>query len=466
MAGYRIPIVMFIALIAVSSADAQNVLMRRTNTAGNWRLYVNNNGVLFNQSDRDHLLHDGVGGFWFEPSGTMDSMIFGAGIWLGGLRHRGEALHPHVEYSYEPNHGVGGFVPGSVVYDGDKVDTSQAGRDNYHVYRSSDIAGPAWPIRSVNGLAHYIHEPLSRTSAGPPATIGDEDVFAVYKDTDPTWASDSIGDPFRLEVRTQVATWRTGLLKDVALVHSEIIYSGQDTVFEPVVATVIDADILNENDDQLKRVQQNEGALAAVFYTANSTTEPMLGVTMFGQQGPHRTTTGITVMRYWDIFSDPTTDSERYDFLTDQRHDLVLSREGDARLLLSSKSTEPWLPGDTIDFDFVLFAKPASGSKELSALDSAAMLGIAEKLTSHYFSNTLGDLYVNPATGPAGNSLKFERFGDRLVAHDARAQLFDILGRNVLNPAILGDSADFDLNGLPRGCYYLVAGGKSVKVIR
>jgi hypothetical protein len=250
-------------------------------------------------------------------------------------------------------------------------------------------------------------------------------------------------------------------LKDVALVHSEIIYSGKDTVFDPVVATVIDADIFYEGDDRLKRVQQNEGALAAVFYTDGSTTEPMLGVTMFGQQGPHRTTTGITVMRYWDIYSDPVTDSERYSFLIDQRHDLVLSQKSDARLLLSSKSSEPWIPGDTIDMDFVLFAQPASGQPELSTADSIAMLNIAQQLTQHYFANTLNELYVRPQVA----RLPIERVGDRVLVADRTANLIDLLGRTVNHGEPGAEYQEFDLHSLPRGVYFVVANTGTAKAL-
>lgn len=449
-------------LLLATNSYGQDLFMRRMNSVGNWRLYVNNNGILFNQSDAQHIMHDGVGGFWYEPSGRLDSMIFGAGLWLGGFRHRGDSLAPHVEYSYEPNHGVGGFAPGSVVYDGDAVDTSDKGRDNYRIYRSTDLAGPAWPVRQIGDRAAYVNDPLARIAAGPAATIGHEDVFAVYKDTDPRFAYDSIGDPFRLEIRTQVATWRSGLLKDVALVHNEIIYSGRDTVFEPVVAVVVDGDIFFEGDDRLKRVARNEGALAAVFYTDQSTTEPMMGVTTFGQGGPRRTTTGITVMRYWDIYSDPTTDSQRYDFLTDQRHELELSRKGDARLLLASKSSEPWYPGDTITFDFVLFAQPASGIPELSTIDSSNMLRIAELLTSHYFTGTLPQLKVRPE--PAQPD--FRRVGNTLFVQDASARLLDVLGRNVGQPEPAQSGLVFDLTPLVPGCYFLSSESGLVKISR
>jgi hypothetical protein len=167
-------------------------------------------------------------------------------------------------------------------------------------------------------------------------------------------------------------------------------------------------------------------------------------------------------VRYWAIGEDPTTDSARYEFLVDPRHDLELSDRDDARLLMSSRSSQPWLPGDTIDFDFVVFAHAATGDAEMSATDSSLMLGIAEKLTSHYFAHTLGELFVRPVS----ETRNFQVIGRRVIVDDQEAELLDVLGRRVAVGRERGAKLEFDLSPLPSGSYYLRSGMSIYRIVR
>src|ERR1019366_4099014 len=120
------------------------------------------------------------------------------------------------------------------------TDTSQMAREKYGVYRSDDPAGvgPPWPLRTVNGKSEYIDSVALRESAGPMNVLGDEDMFLLYKDSDPNSSS----DPFDLEVRTRTSFWGEGLLKNVVTVENQIVYAGTDTIFDPVIALVVDGD--------------------------------------------------------------------------------------------------------------------------------------------------------------------------------------------------------------------------------
>src|SRR5579883_492206 len=268
------------------SAQAQDLFMRRSNSLGHWTAYMTNNGALFTQSDIFSLTVTPGGALWHNGGSVSDTVIYGAGLWIGGLRRRNGVLMPHTEYSYNPNDGHSIFVPGSIIYDGGPIDSSQQARDKYRLYRSTDLVGPAWPLRIVNGQPAYIDSVPLRTTAGPPSTLGDEDLFTIYKDSDPTAIYDTLVDPFSLEVRSRISFWDHGLLKDVAIVQNEIIYTGEDTVFNPVVAMVVDGDINYPGDDRTKGVQ-NEGIQATVFFTDQSSTDPLLGAMVLeAQHGP------------------------------------------------------------------------------------------------------------------------------------------------------------------------------------
>jgi hypothetical protein len=438
----------------VSSLHAQDLEMRRSNSVGNWIGYLNNNGSLFNQSDSNHLsvLGFGAGGLW-TGLGRFDTVVFGAGLWIGGLRNRSGSLAPHTEFSYNPNTALSEFAPGSLLYDGAVTDTLPAARDKYRVYRSDDLAGPSWPLRMVNGKTAYIDDPTLRDAAGAKAVFGDEDMFLIYKDSDP----DSITDPFGLEVRSQVSFWRSGLLANVVIVQNEIVYSGNDTIFDPVVALVVDGDINYPKDDRTKGVQ-DEGTRATVFFTDQSTTDPLLGVTVLAaQHGTGRLDAGVSSLRYWDLNDDPVSDSDRYTFLTEPRHDTALSIIGDARILMSSLSPVPLAPGDTVDFDYALYVQPATGPA-LTAVDSANMLQTARIIVANYRTGSMGALAVREQPtistemeaypNPASNQLYVWNAIGRMM-------LFDMLGRQVAVAQTEFNQAVFDVRTLPAGVYFV-----------
>src|SRR4051794_3083908 len=102
-------------MLHVCDVSAQDLFMRRTNSVGNWKAQINNNGLLFNESDTTHFPPSGAGGLWFDPQNNLDTVVFGCGMWIGGLRKSGDTLAPHVEYSYDPNSATSVFVPGSVL---------------------------------------------------------------------------------------------------------------------------------------------------------------------------------------------------------------------------------------------------------------------------------------------------------------------------------------------------------------
>src|SRR5574340_860339 len=76
-------------------AHAQDLEMRRSNTVGNWIGHLNNNGSLFNQTDSNHLpiFGLGAGGVW-TGLGRFDTVVFGAGLWFGGLRDSAGIMVP------------------------------------------------------------------------------------------------------------------------------------------------------------------------------------------------------------------------------------------------------------------------------------------------------------------------------------------------------------------------------------
>jgi hypothetical protein len=455
-----------LALLTIcTSTRAQDFNMRRQNTVGNWRANVQNNGTLLNASDTANTV---PGGVWLNPSGTYDTLVFGGGLWVGGQRKVGDHLEPRVAFSYEPNHGASRCRPGSAIYDTRFGDTAQAARDKYRVYRSTDGVAPAWPVRETSSGPRYIDDVSARVAAGPPSVLGDQDMFIVYKDTDPLlW--DSGGAPLGIEIRTQLSFWKGGIGQNVIVVRNSIINTQSDTIFSPTVSLALDGDVNNPHDDRLKGVQ-NEGVRGAVFFTELSTTDPFLGVVLLaGQHNSHRPDVGLTSLHYWTISEDPKDNAARLAFMTTHYMDTGTSVVGDARMLMSSASDEALAPGDTLNFDYAFFAVPASGRVALDPKDSARVLGTALQISSYYNQGALRGLSVGPNRQPASRTgvypnpareTAYIALPNDRSSHEIR--LYDALGRAVLTKSLeLGaKNAVLDLTNLPAGVYQITIDGQ------
>ncbi len=443
--------------------------MRRSNSVGAWEAQVNNNGVLFNQSDSVHPVPDGWGGFWLNQNGVQDTMIYGAGLWVGGVRKFGGVDAPHVEGTYTPSIFFGSeFVPGSLIYGGTAIDSSQAGRDKYRVYRSTDVVGPSWPLRMVNGISTYVDDPLQRAAAGPKAVLSDEDMFIVYKDSDTSVYSDPNPRPFGFEVRTQLCFWKKGLLKDVILLHNQLLYRGKDTIFEPVVGFCIDGDVQFENDDQVRTVT-SEGTRSIVFYTDSSSTDPLLGVMVLtGNTATSRPALSLRSIRYWDIEDDPASDSDRYALLSGGGIAHSTLRRGDARALIVAGSSQPVAPGDTLQFDVAIYGANGVGPA-LNPADTLQMVRIADEISAGYYSHTLQDAVrlstptipsVTMTPNPVDRRLVVE-----VIAHSETftnavevLKLFNAVGAEVKQGLITSGIGSLEVEDLPSGIYALSLG--------
>jgi hypothetical protein len=441
-------------------ANAQDYEMRRTNSVGNWTMNLENEGHFFNADD-SVLRPVFPGSYWRNPRGGSDTLIFGGGIWVAARRRVNGSLLPAVSYGYEPNGAGNIFVPGSSINDGAFGDTTQVAREKYKLYRSTDQTLPLWPVRLTPTGPHYIDDVNARQSAGPAYVIGDEDMFAVYKDSDPRAHTDPSNHlQVGLEVRSTMSFWRKGHGADVVVVHNEIIHTAADTLFDPVVGLALDGDIGNPKDDRLKGVQ-NEAVHGAVFFTEASMSDPFLGVVLLsGQHNHHREDAGLTTLKYWNMTEDPKSDSARFAFMTSGARDTGTSQVGDARLLMASASHEILRGFDTLYFDYAIFAVAPSGKFALDPSDSARVLHFAEEITNDYTSGKLSqlnvpktvfasglDVYPNPACDVA--TVSFSSNKSEVV------RLFDVMGREVRSYQFVGGRGSLDLRGLASGRYFL-----------
>ncbi len=453
--------------IESNSANAQDYRMRRTNSVGHWVMNIENEGHFYNADDS--VFHPRFpGAYWQNPQGGIDTLIFGGGIWIAAKRRVAGQLQAAVSYSYEPNRAFDIFVPGSTINDGIYGDTSQPARERYKVYRSTDQTLPVWPVRLTSTGPHYIDDVSQRVSAGPPFVVGDEDLFAIYKDSDPNqYLATNTLLAAGVEVRSQLSFWRTGHGADVVIVRNEIIHTAADTLFDPVVGLALDGDINKPDDDRLQGVS-NEAVHGAVFYTDQSTTDPYLGVVMLsGQHNSHRQDAGLTTLKYWNINEDPVNDTDRFNFLTSGAWDSRTSAVGDARLLMASASHEMLLGFDTLYFDYALYAVPSSGKPALDPTDSARVLHFAEEISNDYGTGKLSHLNGVPMQGSVSSFSVYPnpaRDWTTVTLSSQKSEivrLFDIMGREVGDFVSQSGRANIDLRGLATGSYFLRVPGES-----
>ncbi len=224
-------------------------------TKGNIELTVTNNGIV------GHDLVTKKSGFIW-PRGSNAQYLYGGGFIL--LREQmaaGETSHLP-EYSYNFMYAVSWFVPGSIS-DGILLDSSMASK--YRVYSSTNYdkysgveqsggTGPKWPIWTDEGYlgsfyGDYKVDESDRTSTlSKPLFKSDEDIVAIYKDTDTNVNPISViyNNIIReagIEAETRVYSYDNEEQKNVVFINWVITNNTANDIKSLSFAPVFDIDI-------------------------------------------------------------------------------------------------------------------------------------------------------------------------------------------------------------------------------
>ncbi|MGE3801412.1 MAG: hypothetical protein AB7H80_10355 [Candidatus Kapaibacterium sp.] len=344
------------------------------------------------------------GFFW--PTGTGRAYMYGGGFWFGTKKRlpTDNTLKEYTALSYNPNTGLSWFVPGPVTqpYTTSKVDTTYQGILNNRLYISTDYrnttgvpndtndvvnGGPRWPVwhtqeKEEGGKNHYFGDiifpvgdrTLDNWPKGP-VMISDQDMVAVYKDTDLSRydigeqeARDE-GYPIGLQVEQRLYSWGTGPLSDVLIIRYALINVSNDTLFDSFFAPVYDVDIGANGNDRMRTVivDPEEDTLdLGVMWSETTSGDQGYGYLGFDfVQSPavyedgekkgfirndkiyfrNEEQLGLHSFRNWVIDIDPTTHEEKYPFISTKVRDSD-NGAGDKRMAFSTGSFN-MLPGDT-----------------------------------------------------------------------------------------------------------------------
>lgn len=226
-----------------------------TSTKGNIELTVTNNGMVG---------HDPVtkksGFIW--PRGSNAQYLYGGGfILLCEQFAAGETSHLP-EYSYNFMDANSWFVPGAVS-DGKLLDTSNASKNrvyssnSYDKYSGQDLSNkdsPRWPIWTDGDyLGSYygdykVYESERTRSLSKPLFKSDEDLVAIYKDTDTNVnpISEIYNNqilPVGIEAETRVYSYDNVVQKNVVFINWVITNNTANDFKKLSFAPVFDIDI-------------------------------------------------------------------------------------------------------------------------------------------------------------------------------------------------------------------------------
>jgi hypothetical protein len=315
-------------------------------------------------------------------------------------------LRKRVMITYNPNSGQSWMVPGSIE-DGEDVDQGSSGIQKNRIYFSTDFNVsdgtdltnkdfPKWPIwdssptdtlRVNNYYGNYINDPSSRDrSVSPkgPAFVSNEDIFAVFKDTDLSrYEGGELnrageGFPLGFQIEQMIYSWGFGDYADFVFlkylfIHPKQIAPGKftDTLFQCWMAGVMDVDIaLRTNpiggaqNDRARYFSEEDTLNLAVQWTNSDRGEANNNFGYLGfnflespavdpdgfirkdkKQFPVTEQLGLRTMRNWPITFDPLANEDRYNFMSTGQRDGD-DGPGDRRLLMA---TGPFnmSPGDS-----------------------------------------------------------------------------------------------------------------------
>ncbi len=207
------------------------------------------------------------------PKGTNKQAVFASGLWVGGLVD-GVIRVAVAEYSSE-------YGPGPMMGGGPATNPNAP---EYRVYKIDGDSGPGdadwdeWPV----GDGAPVDE------AGDPLLMGDQTLWAVYNDADPTEHSNMLTLPLGIEIQqTTFAYNRTGALGNVVFIKFLVINKGINYLEDTYVALWSDPDLGGAGDDLV-----GCDTLLSVGYCFNATnndavygsTPPCVGYDFF--QGP------------------------------------------------------------------------------------------------------------------------------------------------------------------------------------
>ncbi len=319
-----------------SKIDTNNVEMYVTNHGSfAWNIPTGKSGLIF-------------------PKGTNKTAVFASGLWIGA-RVDGEIRACVAEFSQE-------FAPGNME-DGTFVPDNPS----FKVYKINRGDGPENP--NWANWPSELGAPVDEN--GNPLVLGDQTLWAVYNDADPSYHSNNAGnsDPFGIEIQqTTFAFARKGPLNNIIFLKFLIINKGNNILEDTFISLWSDPDLGGADDDL---VGCDVDLSLGYCYNATNNDEiygnspPAVGYDFFkGPRGDDGEIMPMTSFNKYINGTDPRTKYETYNYMRGLNSDgsLVIDPTDNriTRFVCSGDPTtnEGWIDTDPADRRFMLSAGP------------------------------------------------------------------------------------------------------------
>jgi len=258
----------------VKGTSSTLTFYRQRNSLSNIDFFYTNKGVLFN--------NDAVAGCnW--PRGSVNSYIFGGGLWFATKKNISGKKRKLCELGYNPNSGAGWFTEGEINDPENGANTSKYisyVSPRYSKTNGSYIGGinssvpppyahwPLWDTSTTKTLdrnyyfGDYIADEGQRlalsklsdanqtlpnsTKIPRPAMLSQEDIVNIYTDqivsANPEYKAGS-GYPFGLNIVEVIYSWSFGKYRDMMFIRRKATNASKDTLFECFLSPAFDPDL-------------------------------------------------------------------------------------------------------------------------------------------------------------------------------------------------------------------------------
>ncbi len=288
------------------------------------------------------------------PKGTDKTAVFSSGLWMGGIVN-GDVRTVVAEYSQE-------YTPGNM-----ENGTFVADRPDFKVYKINKGDGPENPDW-VNWPSN-LGAPVDAN--GDPMVLGDQTLWAVFNDADPSIHLNDAGssEPLGIEVQQTVFGFnRTGALGNTVFIKLLLINKGTNTIDSTYVSLWSDPDLGGAGDDLVG--SDTDLSLGYCYNATNNdvlygTKPPAVGYDFFkGPIGDDGIELPMVSFNKYINGTDPHTKFETYNYMRGLEKDgapLINPVTGEVTTFFTPgdpvKATG-WLDSDPADRRFMLSSGP------------------------------------------------------------------------------------------------------------
>lgn len=490
-----------------TNAAAQMLFEQLSTDANQVELFTTNYGIvgLDVQSTT-------AGAFWPRSNDFPGAYMFGAGVWFGAITRVDDKPEKRVFMSFNPNTSLSWAAPGDVS-DGPELQDDAASIAKYRIYRSTDYnpAGqpldgeaPAWPLWNpdqletgvlTGELGRYVSNIEERSIAlqhSEPVFVSDEDLVCRFKDTDVNLyeGGAATARPIGLQFEQALYSWADPENENYVMLRYDITNVSGADLQDCVFGLMNDFDIgepLNSTHPSLNDRMVYHEELAArqmvVMWSENGSDVKFQGYGYFGMamlQSPmldddnyviqdgdptdYDSQIGLTTVRYSDLGNNPTTDEDRYDFMTSGVFESAFAPD-DYRVWFGG-GTFNLRAGETARFVIGLFFAPSvSGVPDGSPADLERLIAEVDKghkrwsgrVESSVDLSAEYDFGLQLSPNPVRDQLTLV-FNTETSGAQSSIDILDQAGRRLLTRQLRAraqhESVTLSLDGLAAGSYF------------